>query len=113
MISLMCNDGDDVENFRLMRLLIITCNFMVECKATLHTQIECINYDYSETRKQRLLSELKRNGLDYNYEQIEPVVDLLYKNRVILSIMMVKINKIIRKIIRNKYFKNEINLMVK
>ena len=77
-MCLMCNENDDIENFKLMRLLVVTCNFMVECQGTLQTDIKCVNYDHQQSDEKRLICELKQNMLDENYDQIQPVVDLLY-----------------------------------
>ena len=59
------NNGDDVEDLTLMRMLILTVNFMVESEATLKTNIKCINFDEKENEDQRLENEIKTNGI-YN-----------------------------------------------
>ena len=104
LISVLFNKNGDVEDLTLMRMLILTVNFMVESEATLNTNIKCINFDEKETDDQRLDNEIKTNGL-YNdmdcnarkkVNMLSRIVEQLYndKRNVQMGVKMLTRNEI-------------------
>ena len=84
LMSIMCGYSDDLENLTLMRMLIITVNFMVESEATLKTNVKCIHYNHHATQQEQLINEMKINGIYNEYKKFEQSgkYDTLYnKNR--------------------------------
>ena len=61
--------GQKLKDFMLMRLLVLTMNFMVECETILDMKIKCIDHDVQMTNFQRLEKEFKQQGLHSNLVQ--------------------------------------------
>ena len=78
LFSVLRSKSDDLEHFSLMRFLIILVNFLVECHATVNTNIKCLvntinsgNSDKNKmTDEEKLINEMKRNGMYSTYKQI-------------------------------------------
>ena len=76
----MCNNLDNIENFKLMRLIIITANFMVECESKFDTNIKCSNYWELKTNEERLFNEMKNNGIYNIYESKIDIIEERYES---------------------------------
>ena len=78
----MCDGVDDIRDFTLMRLLILTMNFMVECESTLKGSIKCINYQPNiQKPKEILLNEMKINGIYQSYLSIQNEVSKYFNSK--------------------------------
>ena len=84
LLSVICDNLDDLENLTLMRLLIITINFIVESEATLKTNIQCMHYNNRAKEEEQLINEMKINKMYDEYKKFQQSgkYDTLYdKNR--------------------------------
>ena len=82
----MCDGIDDIKDFTLMRLLILTMKFMVECESSLNTNIKCVDYqpiahNNKNITKQILLNEMKMNGIYQKYLSMQKNILNVYKSK--------------------------------
>ena len=78
MLVLLANDN--MSNITLMRLLIITMNFIVECESSFDTHVKCLDFNPNEKTKQKLLKELQKFKIDTLWKQNQSSVSKIHKN---------------------------------